>query len=108
MPLESLLHELMIHVARAERGVEYDEFNTVSDYAQDLGSLGFPDLLAPLAEGDLRALHDSCGAFDERLRTFLTERSVRLNRFSSLDQLEAHLGWSDDKTTRGGRRTQRD
>lgn len=48
-------------------GVEYSEFNGLSDYEQDLVSLGFPPLLPYLAAGDFNGLYWQCQAFDQHL-----------------------------------------
>jgi hypothetical protein len=92
MGLTSLYHELMIHTSRALTGVEYSRFNCIADYEQDLGALGFPDLLGPLIDEDFDLLQQRCTAFDLRMQEFLTERSVPLNSFASLDELQEHLG----------------
>ena len=87
----SLYHELMIHMAQAFTGVEYSGFNSLAEYEQDLIALGFPDLLAYVVAGDYEGLHQQCRVFDERLQQFLTEHSVELNTFTTLDELQAYL-----------------
>ena len=87
----SLLHELQLHLAWAQEGVAYGEFNTVADYAQNLATLGFPDLLAAYAAGNRPALAAAARRFDARLRDFLSQNGVPLYDFASLAELEAYL-----------------
>jgi hypothetical protein len=89
--LMSLYHELMIHMAQATTGVEYSDFNSLSEYEQDLTAMGFPELLPFVAAGDFTGLHRQCKAFDRHLQAFLTEHSVPLNSFGTIDELQAHL-----------------
>jgi hypothetical protein len=89
--LISLYHELMIHMARAFSGIEYSSFNSLAEYEQDLAALGFPDLLSYLLAGDLAGLQRQCQTFDERLQQFLSEHSVELNAFATLDELQRYL-----------------
>ena len=89
--LMSLYHELMIHMAQAFTGIEYSSFNSLADYEQDLVAFGFPDLLPYVVAGDFAGLHRQCQAFDQRLRQFLTEYSVPLNAFATLDELQQYL-----------------
>lgn len=58
----SLYHELTIHLAIAERGVRYSQFNSPADYQADLAARGFPDILGA-------ALNDS--ADEAELTTWL-------------------------------------
>jgi hypothetical protein len=87
----SLYHELMIHMAQAFTGVAYSGFNSLAEYEQNLVALGFPDLLPYVVARDFAGLHRQCLAFDQRLRSFLTERSVELNTFDSVEALQKHL-----------------
>jgi hypothetical protein len=89
--LMSIYHELMIHIARAFTGVEYSSFNSLAEYEQDLVALGFPDLLSYVLAEDFAGLQQQCEAFDQHLKTFLCERSVALNSFATLDELEVFL-----------------
>jgi hypothetical protein len=88
----SLLHELMIHMAPVLTGVDYAGFNTIAEYEQDMAALGFPELLPCVLARDYDGLHRRCLAFDQRLREFLTERSVALNAFATVEELQQHLG----------------
>ncbi len=90
--LWSFYHELMVHMAEAETGVSYSDFNSLMDYEQDLARWGFPDLVAPVVARDFAALHEAVQAFDRRLRSFLGERDVALQSFDTLDDLQAYLG----------------
>jgi len=90
--LLSLYHELSRMLAQAFTGVEYDSFNSLAEYEQNLAALGFPALTPHLATGDFDALHRQCLAFDQHLRDFLVERSVELKDFATLDDLQAFLG----------------
>lgn len=87
----SLLHEVMVGIARAETGVEYGDTNAMSDYWVDLDALGFPDLVAPAVAGDHVELRRRAMAFDDRLRAFLLERGVDLASYASIDELETAL-----------------
>ncbi len=89
--LMELYHELMFHMTLALTGVEYSAFNSLAEYEQDLVALGFPDLLPYVVAGDLDGLHEQCKAFDQHMQKFLTERSVPLNVFGSVDALERYL-----------------
>jgi predicted nucleotidyltransferase len=90
--LLSLYHELSRMLAEAFTGVEYGSFNSLVEYEQDLAALGFPALTPHLVTGDFAALHQQCLAFDHYLRDFLIERSVELNDFATLDDLQTFLG----------------
>ena len=89
--LMSLYHELMVHMAQAFTGIEYSSFNSLAEYEQDLVALGFPDLLPYVVAGDFAGLYQQCQAFDQRLQQFLTEHSVALNAFATLDDLQKYL-----------------
>jgi hypothetical protein len=89
--LMSLHHELSRMLAQALTGVEYTGFNSLAEYEQDLAGLGFPDLMSAAEAGDFEGLRRQCLAFDQRLRSFLAERSVPLNTFAGLDELKAWL-----------------
>ncbi len=71
--------------------MEYSGFNSLSEYEQDLAGFGFPSLLPPVAAGDFAETHLRCLAFDRRLQEFLNERSVGLNAFATLEELQKHL-----------------
>jgi hypothetical protein len=90
--LLSLLHELSRGIARVNTGVPYAGFNGLSEYEQNLVDLGFPALLPFLATGDFDGLYQACQVFDVRLREFLVERNVELNKFANLDDLKRFLG----------------
>ena len=81
----------LIHMAQALTGVQFSGFNSLVEYEQDLAAFGFPPLLPYLDAGDLAGLHRQCQLFDQRLQSFLTERSVPLNNFGALDELEVYL-----------------
>lgn len=89
--LFSLLHEMSLGIAQVTTGVEYTRFNSLADYEQDLAALGFPALLPYVESRDFAELHRQCLAFDQRLKQFLAERSVRLNAFATLDELQDFL-----------------
>ena len=89
--LMSVYHELMVHLGRALTGIEYSGFNSLAEYEQDLVALGFPDLWPCLVAEDLEGLHRQCQVFDRRLQQFLTEHSVALNAFATLDELQEYL-----------------
>lgn len=89
--LVSLLHELMIHMAWAVDGIDYSAFNSIDEYAQDLTTLGFPDLLVPLQARDYPALAAAARRFDQRLQAYLEENNIPLNTFASLDELQEWL-----------------
>lgn len=91
LKLFSFIHELMIHLAEAETGVPYDDFNGLIDYERDLAALGFPDLTAAVVAGDFDLLHRRTAEFDAHLREHLTAHGVALNSFDTLDDLEAYL-----------------
>jgi predicted nucleotidyltransferase len=103
MLLSSLYHELMVDIALAQGTAEYDGLNTVADHEQDLTALGFPDLVDLLTQNDLDGLAGSCDEFDQRLREYLAEHAVRLNRFGSLDELEMFLGHTNHPVENGNR-----
>ena len=94
--LLSLLHEMSCGIAEAATGVSYSGFNGLSEYEQDLVALGFPALLPYLNAQDFDGLRQQCLAFDLRLREFLTERSVPLNSFATLSELQDYLvSWQE-------------
>jgi hypothetical protein len=90
--LMSLYHELMVHMAQAFTGIEYSSFNSLAEYEQDLVALGFPDLMPYVVARDFAELYRQCRAFDQCLQQFLTEHSVLLNAFATLDELQEYLG----------------
>ncbi len=89
--LNSFYHELAIHIAIAETGVAYSDFNSLAEYEQDFVAWGFPALLPLAVAGDFAELHRQCLVFDEHLRCFLTERGVGLNCFASAEELREYL-----------------
>ena len=64
--------------------------NTI--YEQDLTVLGFPALLPYVQERNFTELHRQCLIFDKHLRRFLTEHSVDLNSFATVEELQTYLG----------------
>lgn len=72
-------------------GIEYSSFNSLTEYEQDLVALGFPDLLPYVVAGDFAGLYQQCQAFDQCLQQFLTEHSIALNAFVTLDELQQYL-----------------
>jgi hypothetical protein len=89
--LMSFYHELMVHMAQAFTGIEYSDFNSLAEYEQDLVGLGFPDLLPYVVARDFAGLYQQCQVFDQRLQQFLTEHSVALNAFATVDELQKYL-----------------
>jgi hypothetical protein len=89
--LISLYLELSLGITRVLTGIEYSNFNALSEYEQDLVALGFPPLIPYLASGDFDQLHRQCVVFGEHLKRFLAERSVDLNAFDTLDELRTAL-----------------
>ncbi len=89
--LVSLYHELMVHMAQAFTGIEYSSFNCLAEYEQNLETLGFPDLLTYVVAKDFVGLYRQCQLFDQHLQRFLTEHSVSLNVFATLDELRKNL-----------------
>jgi hypothetical protein len=87
----SFYHELSRCLAQGFTGVEYSDFNGLSEYEQDLAALGFPVLLPYMLAEDFAGLHQQCLAFIQYLEQFLSERLVQLNTFATLDELSAHL-----------------
>ncbi len=93
--LISLYLELSLGITRVLTGVEYSNFNALSDFEQDLVAFGFPPLLPYLASGDFEQLHPQCLAFGEHLEEFLAERSVEMNAYATLDELRSALAGGD-------------
>lgn len=87
----SLLHEMSRAIAQAESGFVATSFNGLRDYECDLMVLGFPALTPHLLAQDYAELYRQSLAFDVRLKTFLTERAVKLNNFASLEELQQFL-----------------
>lgn len=87
----SLYHEVALAMAKAETGISYDGFNSLADYEQDFGALGFPALLPYVEAGAFPELHRQCLAFDRHLRQFLTDRGVNLYDFATVDDLRQQL-----------------
>lgn len=94
LDLVSIHHELMVHAAQALDGIERSDFDSLSEYEQDLAAEGFPDLLSPALAGDQAGLRRACMRFDVALRRYLTERDVALEEYATIDELEAHLARS--------------
>lgn len=91
IPVISLYQELMVHMAEAESGVQFTSFNSLADYEQDLGQIGFPNLLSPILERDFAQLKRDCADFDEKMKEFLLEKGVPLHSFHSMWDLEKYL-----------------
>lgn len=89
--LLSLLPEVSLALAQVSPGIAYSGFNSLADYEQDLGTLGFPALMPYLAARDFTGLQRQCLVFDRRLQEFLIERSVRLNVFATPADLREYL-----------------
>lgn len=89
--LMSLYHELMFHLTLARTGVESTSFNTLAEYEQEFGALGFPALWEYVVREDYAGLHQACQRFDERLREFLTEHGVALYSFATTEALQDYL-----------------
>jgi hypothetical protein len=89
--LVSLYHELMIHITQAFTGIKYSSFNCIAEYEQNLETLGFPNLLSYVVAKDFVGLYRQCQLFDQHLQKFLTEHSVSLNVFATLDELQKNL-----------------
>ena len=77
--------------ARAFTGIAYSDFNSLTEYEQNLVALGFPALLPHVVSGDFVALHRACLAFDQHLQRFLRDHAVQLNAFDSIDALQEYL-----------------
>jgi hypothetical protein len=88
----SLYHELSRGLAQVISGVEYSGFNALSEYEQCLTALGFPALLPYVVNEDFAGLHQQCQAFGQHLEKFLSEGSVQLSKFATLEELQKHLG----------------
>ena len=91
-PLLSLYRECLWPSRVGSTGIEYSSFNSMTDYQQDLVALGFPALLPHVEVGDFAGLHRQCLVFDQHLRRFLTEHSVELYTFATVDELQKYLG----------------
>jgi hypothetical protein len=89
--LVSVYHEMSRAIAQVLTGVEVSDFNSLAEYEQDLAGLGFPAMTAYLETADFEGLRAQCLVFDQRLREFLSERSVPLNAFATVEQLQGHL-----------------
>jgi hypothetical protein len=89
--LLSLYNELSRGIAAVETGVEYNCFNSLSEYEQDLAARGLPPLLPYLVAEDFDSLYQQCLKFDQRLKQFLTEKSVELNNFADAAALQQYL-----------------
>lgn len=87
----SLLHELSRSIAQADSSFVATGFNGLHDYERDLTALGFPALTPHLLSQNFAELYRRALAFDVRLKTFLTERAVKLNNFASLEELQRFL-----------------
>jgi hypothetical protein len=83
--------EISVRLAKAFRGEGFTGFNGLSEYEEDLRAYGFPDLSRAMLSGDHDAISAACAAFDGRLRAFLTERSIGLGVYESLEELKASL-----------------
>jgi hypothetical protein len=89
--LVSLYHEMSRGIAQVFTGIEYSDFNSLAEYEQDLVALGFPALMPYWITGDFDGLYRQCLVFDKHLQKFFTERSVELNTFATLDELQKYL-----------------
>lgn len=89
--LLSLQHEMSYGIAQVGMGFTCTGFNGLAYYEQDLTALGFPALTPLMIAGDFAELHRQCLIFDARLKEFLMERAVRLNHFTSPEELQQFL-----------------
>jgi hypothetical protein len=94
--LLSFYHEVSVHLAQALMGVEFTGFNSLADYEQVIGALGFPELWPAVATGDFAEVQRALAAFDRRLQEVLTTNGVALNAFGGVTELQAYLDRTKD------------
>ena len=85
------IHEFMIHLAPAVEGVEYNEFNAMSDYFMDLAVEGFPDLVPYVQKKDFNGLKKGLMEFDQALRVFHRKHEIPLYEYGSLEDLDKFI-----------------
>ena len=89
--LISLYQELSRGITQVFAGIEYSDFNALSEYEQNLVALGFPALLPDLISGDFDRIHQQCLVFGEYLKKYLADQSVELNTYQTLNELRSAL-----------------
>lgn len=86
-----LQEELCQLMNRVERGFYGTNFNLLGEYAGVYDEVGFPDLLEPAAQGDLKELAQRTRQLDARVRAWLEEHGVDLGILGSKEALRRFL-----------------
>ncbi len=85
-----LQREVALTLHATEQGAGGDDFNLYSELEGPYSALQLPDLIASCS-GSLQELAAEAGRFDEKLRLTLSDQSVDLCEFKSLDELAESL-----------------
>ena len=85
----TLQQELTHMLGLTVRGPGHGDFSLLGEYSDVYRCLGFPDLLAALPNG-LDALAVAARQLDVELRAWLTEASVELGEFATVEEALAH------------------
>lgn len=85
-----LQHDVTLTLNRTKEGIGHSSFNLYSELAAMFRKFQFPDLIK-FTSGSLEELGEQTKLFDERLRWFLSEQSVDLCEFNTLDELGQSL-----------------
>ncbi|MBN1486229.1 MAG: hypothetical protein JW981_01230, partial [Anaerolineae bacterium] len=86
--LQSDMASMLVH---AETGVQYTDFNIVSEYRRHFDQLQFPDLSEVIAKGDFDAIKEQIQLFDERSQEYFACNSVDMNVIESMESLKAFI-----------------
>ncbi len=87
----SIQNEISLILARAEKGVEYNDFNIYSEIGKDYENIKLPDLAGMVEEGKLDSLKNAVIELDEKLKEVLNRREVHLNIFDNLDEFKSFV-----------------
>lgn len=80
---------------KVESGFYGADFNLFSEYMGGYTEAGFPDLLDCVSRGDLGALAQQVTELDDRMRSWLTNRSIGLNILENEEALHSFLDQRD-------------
>jgi hypothetical protein len=89
--LFSFLHELHIHLAQGERGIDFSDFNSPDEYRHAPLARESEELVRLASRARFDELHEAASRFDRRLREYLTEIGVGLFSYESIEELQAAL-----------------
>ena len=96
---ESIARQQEVLESRRQEGkcpkAHGEDFNLLGEYAGAYEKAGFPNLLESASRGDLAALAGQARRLDEKVREWLTGRSIALNVLDDEEDLRRFLNQRD-------------